>query len=108
MTDTPECAAPSVPTVWQTGEPPHDREVIVLGKIMARDEFSTWGEGFCCRAMWHNGLWCHAEQDEYGTRMSIRTHAEDETIIHFWAELPAGPTWPVHVSEKAMESEVAP
>jgi hypothetical protein len=86
--------------IWKTGEPPHDREVVLIGKIMEHDAFSTGAQMFCCRAMWHNEAWCHAEADEYGTRMAIRRHAEDETLIHFWADLPAGDSWPVHIAEK--------
>lgn len=88
--------------IWNSGEPPKDRRIVVIGKIMENDGFSTGAQMFCCFAQWYGGAWCHAEPDEYGTRMSIRHHAEDETIIHFWADLPEGETWPVFIAEKAL------
>ncbi len=68
-------------------EPPKDKPIIALGRIICSDEFSTTCEPFCNAIIWEDGGW-HFFFESYGVRMSVARTLEDKVIIHHWTEMP--------------------
>lgn len=69
---------------WQTGEPPHDREVIIFGNISYHDEEGGYSDPIVTPARWSNRCNDWLNQDN----MTIRVHVEETLVIHHWIEMP--------------------
>ena len=73
---------------WNEGEPPHDRPVVILGKLIETSGCQTWCEPVCCEAIWLEEPGMCPGWHFTVNRLSIRQSLEDELVIHYWIDLP--------------------
>jgi hypothetical protein len=76
---------------WNTSAAPKDRPIMVVGKIMAHDEFSVAAIPFSGAVEW-KVIENHADWYWYfgsGYPQCVRSALDDELIIHYWQEMPA-------------------
>ncbi|XHR27525.1 MAG: hypothetical protein ACFUZC_16465 [Chthoniobacteraceae bacterium] len=77
---------PAPMPLWKKGEPPRDRDVVIIANLMAGDDSSVWCEPVCTRARWSD----EAEDWVFVSNgLVIRQCLEDKLIIHWWADVPS-------------------
>ena len=80
-------AVAALPT-WQAGEPPRDREIVLMGNLVCEGEIETWCEPVLCRAVWMEGTGCAPGWHFSSNGLSIRQSPEDRLRIFYWSEVP--------------------
>ena len=75
---------------WNTSEAPKDRPIMVIGKVMAHDEYSTCAIPFSGAIEWktvtdHSDWYWYYGHDY---PQCVRSALDDEVIIHYWQEMP--------------------
>lgn len=77
-------------------EAPKDRPIVVMGKVMVSDEFSTAAIPFCGVIEWRSVEghedWYLFHSSHDGHPMTLRRGLDEEVIIHYWQEVPVEKT----------------
>jgi hypothetical protein len=87
---TPEALnAPTQTGPWNTNEPPKDgTAIVVIGRVISRDEFSTCVDSFVAAVRWVK------DESEYEgwhfahSGMVVARTLEDEVKVDWWAHFP--------------------
>lgn len=76
---------------WETTEPPKDgTPIVAIGRVISRDEFSTWAEPFLAGVVWFKDGSGFEGWHYRSDGMTVARTLDDEVKVDWWARFPEG------------------